>query len=159
MIDKKAISERFFLCYQQMSRAAVGRVFGVQRTTVTEWATRGSVPWSRVKYLSDSQAISWDWLIEGIEPRKSMKKAKIPVSSNPEFAVNDLNLRFLSLFTDMKYNQIAMILGVTSGPVSEWKLGKSQVPWEKLAYAVHEFNVRWDWLIDGLEPKCRDQWE
>lgn len=52
---------------------------------------------------------------------------------------------------------IAAELGVTSSTVSEWKRTKSKVPGDKLEYAVNKFDVRWDWLIDGVGLKYREQ--
>ncbi len=70
-----------------------------------------------------------------------------------------MNHRFLKLFKGMKYFEIAAELGVTSSTISEWRLKKCQVPWKRLEYAIEKFNVRWDWLIDGIEPKYRDSEE
>lgn len=155
MLDKMAIGERFFSCYPGMSRAEVGKIHGDSRTFVTRWATKGILPWSRLKYLSDSKAISWDWLLEGIEPKNSDKEVKVPRSKKPKFPTAAINHRFLSLFDGMDQTEIANTLGVSSPMVSEWKHNKKRVGWERLEDAVHTFGVRWDWLIDGLEPKER----
>lgn len=113
------------------------------------------MPWSKLKYLSDSQAVSWDWILDGAEPKDSVKEAKTPKTASPKFSKAGINRRFLSLFPEMTLTQIAAVLGVRPGTVSEWKRNKSQVPWERLEYAVVALDVRWDWLIDGLEPKLR----
>ena len=94
----------------------------------------------------------WGW--GGI--KASTKNAKVPASTKPVFSKARIARRFLSLFADMKYIHIAAELGVTSSTVSEWKKHKSTVPWEKLDYAVGKFGLRWDWLLDGLEPKHRE---
>ena len=133
----------------------LARLFGIRQSAVTEWARKGTVPWNKLKYLSDSQAVSWDWILEGREPKSSTKAVKIPGTTKPKFSRAGINKRFLSLFSDMNQTEIAAYQNVTSSTVSEWKKNKSQVSWERLEYAVVTFGVRWDWLIDGLEPRYR----
>lgn len=159
MIDKQAISKRFFLCYHDKSRRELAKLLGVKKPTVTQWATDGRVPWRRLNYLSGSQAVSWDWLIDGMEPKGSIKAAIVPSSTKPEFDKNGINKRFLSLFANMTQTQIAKIFDITPAAVNEWDAGTHQVPWNRLDYAVHTFAVRWDWLLDGLEPKYREREE
>ena len=156
MIDKMAISGRFFQCYPGMSRSVMARLFKVRSSTVTAWATRGIVPWSKLKYLSDSKAISWDWLLAGVEPRESVKEAKTPRSTRPKFNTIGINRRFLSLFPGMSQTQISERLEITPAAVHEWHKNKSQVSWERLADAISGFGVRWDWFIDGVGPKYRE---
>lgn len=148
-----AISARFFSCYPGMSRGDVARIFKVNRTTVTEWATKGDIPWNKLKYLSDGQAVSWDWILEGTEPKESTKKAKTPLSTKPKFPRAGINRRFRSLYLEMKQINMANALGVTPATVTDWKKNKMQVSWARLEDAVNTFGVRWDWLLDGLEPK------
>lgn len=135
----------------------MARLFGIRQSAVTEWANKGTVPWNKRKYLSDSQAVSWDWMLEGFGEKESTKEAETPRSTKPRFAKAGINRRFLSLFPGMKQIEIAALLEVTSSTVSEWKKNKSKVPWEKLEHAAAGFGVRWDWLIDGLEPKYREK--
>lgn len=159
MLNRMEFSRRFFSCYPDLSRGSMARLFKVSQPTVSEWAREGNVPWSKLKYLSDSQAVSWDWILEGVKPKNSSKAAKQPRFTSPKFNRTGINHRFLSLFPNMTLTQLAAILGVTSGAVSGWNRGFSQVSWERLYYAVTTFGVRWDWLIDGLEPKYRKQQE
>lgn len=155
MFDKMAISNRFFSCYPGKSRRDMARIFGVCKATVTEWAREGNVPWSKLKCLSDSQAVSWDWLLDGMEPKESAKEAIVYDSTKPKFDSAGINQRFLSLFPDMTQTQIAHALGVTPGAVHEWHKNICQVSWQRLLDATETFGVRWDWLIDGLGPKLR----
>ena len=157
MIDKRAISIRFFSCYHDKSRRELAQLLGVKKPTVTEWATDGRVPWNKLKYLSDSQAVSWDWLIDGVEPKSSTKTPFVPSTTKPKFDKNGINRRFRSLFEELTQTQIAKLLDITPSAVNEWDAGTHQVPWKRLDYAASEFGVRWDWLIDGLEPKQREQ--
>lgn len=157
MFDKKALGIRFFSCYPGKSRRELAILFGVGKSAVIEWANKGTVPWSKLKFLSDSQAINWDWILEGLEPKESRKTAVTPDSTNPNFDRAGINQRFLSLFPEMTLTQIASVLNVTSGAVSGWNRNFSQVSWKRLCHAVDSFAVRWDWLIDGLEPKYRNR--
>ncbi|MCC8108441.1 MAG: helix-turn-helix domain-containing protein [Planctomycetes bacterium] len=154
--DKEAIGGRFFSCYPGVSKRAVAHLLQSSQSYVVQWHTQGFLPWSKMKYLSDSQAISWDWLLEGIMPKESVKKARTPKSLNPTFPVAQINTRFFSLFPQTKQITIANIFEVTDGTVSNWKHNRAQVPWRRLAAVVHAFNLRWDWLIDGLPPKRRE---
>ncbi len=45
------------------------------------------------------------------------------------------------------------MLGVTPKLIDHWKSGRAPIPWKKLKALVHEQNLRWDWLIEGKEPK------
>lgn len=150
------ISKRFFCCYSGLSRSELAEILRVRRSTVTMFDSKGLVPWSKLKYLSDSQGVSWDWIIEGYEPKKSRKEAKTPRSTTPKFNRVGINRRYLSLFPKMNLTQIAEIVGVTPNVVSGWKLNKRMVPWERLQSAVDMFGVRWDWLVDGIQPKLRE---
>jgi len=157
MIDRRAISERFFSCYHDKSRRELAELLDVKQPTVTEWATDGKVPWRKLKYLSDSQAVSWDWLFDGMEPKSSIKLPCVPPTTKPRFDKNGINRRFLSLFEKLTQTQIANVFGITPAAVNEWDAGTHQVPWSRQDYAANEYSVRWDWLIDGLEPKHREQ--
>ncbi len=157
MLDKSLITSRFFSCHEGLSRTDIGKIYGVKRVTVVGWAKRNKLSWSKLKYFVDSQAISWDWILEGVgEKTHPAKKPINRRSKSPKFKTDEINSRFLSLFDGLKQTEIAAKLGVTSAAVSEWKYNLDKVPWEKLAYAVDKFSVRWDWLIDGSEPKYRD---
>lgn len=135
----------------------MAQIFGVRKGTVTIWANKGNVPWSKLKYLSDSQAINWDWLIEGWKPKDSEKEIVIPATASPEFDRAGINDRFLSLFPNRSQTEIGIALGVSPATVHEWGIYRKQVGWLRLDNAVHMFGVRWNWLIDGCEPKYREK--
>lgn len=135
----------------------MARMLGVRRSTVTEWASKGTVPWSKLKYLSDSQAVSWDWILLDIMPKASLKNATLPDSTLLEFDTQGITQRFFSLFQGMTQTQIAAALNVTTSTVSDWKQNRLKVGWERLDAAVATFKLRWDWLIDGLQPKHRER--
>lgn len=157
MLDKSLITKRFFSCHEGLSRFQIGKIYGVKRVTVVGWAKRNKLSWSKLKYFVDSQALSWDWILEGVGEKLHPDKTPIKRrSKTPKFQNEDITGRFLSLFNGEKQTMIAAELGVTSAAVSKWKYNLDKVPWEKLEYAVHKFGVRWDWLLDGLEPKYRD---
>ena len=151
------MSKRFFSCYPDQSRAALAMLFGVQQPAVTEWASKGIVPWSKLKYLSDSQAVSWDWLFEERDPKASRKKPKVPDSLNPKFDNEEITARFFSLYPNMTQTQIAAALKISVSSVNNWKRNKAKISWERLSDAVDAFSLRWDWLLDGLEPQYRRQ--
>ena len=153
MLDKMAMSKRFFSSYEDKSRRDVALIFGVRKGTVTTWANKGTVPWSKLKYLCESQAVSWDWLIEGRKPKGSEKEPVLPSSTSPEFDREGINERFLSLFPKRSQTEIAKALRVAPATVHEWMTNQKPVGWLRLDNAVHMFGIRWDWLVDGYEPK------
>ena len=156
MLDRETISQRFFSCYPGTTRREMGLIFGVTKGAVTGWTKKRNVPWRKLKYLSDSQAVSWDWLLASREPKSSLKKPVILTSTNPDFDSEGITQRFYSLYPGMKQIEIAASLKVTTTTVNDWKRNKRKVSWERLADAVDTFDVTWDWLIDGLEPKYRE---
>ncbi len=52
--------------------------------------------------------------------------------------------------------EIARAFEITPQAVHEWVRAVRGISWKYLDFAVTHFNVRWDWLLDGLEPKHRD---
>ncbi len=157
MIDRRKVGDRFFECHMNLSLSEIAKKYRVTPVTILNWKKRDTPSWKALKYLCDSHGVSWDWLLDGVGvPYHPAKREKKTINKRPKFSKKNINHRFLSMFKGMKYNDIATELDVTPSVVSEWKQRKSQVPWKRLEYAVEKFNVRWDWLIDGIEPKYRD---
>ena len=46
-------------------------------------------------------------------------------------------------------------MSVKSSTVSQWKIGKRQVPWERMRALVNAKMIRWDWLLEGIDEKFR----
>ncbi len=61
--------------------------------------------------------------------------------------------RFASCYAAPKLVELARMLGVTPKLIDHWKSGRAPIPWKKLKTLVHEQDLRWDWLIEGKEPK------
>ncbi|MCC8109445.1 MAG: hypothetical protein LIQ30_10485 [Planctomycetes bacterium] len=80
----------------------------------------------------------------------------MPDSTRPEFDVASINHRFFSLFQPQSQTIIARTFDIAPASVNEWIKDKSRVPWDRLDYAVRQFGVRWDWLLDGVVPKYRE---
>ncbi len=109
-----------------------------------------------LKYLSDTQTISWDWLIDEFGSKFSSKQPTVFDVDHSEFNDAEINERFLSLFNGMTHSDIARALEITPQAVYAWAKAVRRVSWHHLDFAVTHFNVRWDWLLDGLDPKFRD---
>lgn len=99
MIDKQAICGRFFSCYGDYSRRGLAKILGVRQPTVTEWSSGGRVPWNKLKYLSDSQGVSWDWLIDGIEPKWSRKNHACRIQPARSLTPPPLTIGFSPFFS------------------------------------------------------------
>ncbi len=51
-------------------QAALMHLFNVTQSTISNWRTcRKMVPWEKLKYLVEKEQITWDWLLEGREPK------------------------------------------------------------------------------------------
>lgn len=153
MLDRAGITKRFLSCYPDRTPVELAKTFGVTPPTVFQWlAGVRHAPWNRVKELADTQGISWDWLIEGREPKQSGRK---PRRKPRPFDWHNINQRFLSLFPGLSQKDLGKLVGVSQVSVNRWHNDKSNVPWEKLKYAADAKNVTWEWLIEGRDPKFR----
>ncbi len=160
MPDKREVADRFFSCHTDLSTHEIAKMYGVVPEAVLNWEKRVAPPWKTLKYFCDSQGISWDWILDGVgsiyHPAKTKRK---PRTKKPEFSTYLINRRFFTLVKGKKNSDIAAEFDVFPSTISEWKHRKNRVPWKKLQQAVQKYNVRWDWLLDGIEPKYRDSEE
>lgn len=71
------------------------------------------------------------------------------------FNKKKINDRLFSLFSERTRSELAALLNVSQSRLSEWKAGKQQVPWDKLAYAKELSGKSWDWMLgeDDDEPQ------
>lgn len=152
MLDREAIGKRFFSCFPGISPTELARILDVTHPTVFQWLSNDrQVPWAKLGFLVDKKDMSWDWLLDGKEPKlRPPDIVKININSRI-FDRAGINQRFLSLFPNVSQTKLANQLGITQTAVSAWKLNRRQVPWEKLKYAVDVKHVTWNWLIEGWE--------
>jgi DNA-binding transcriptional regulator YdaS (Cro superfamily) len=147
MFDRIGIYERFKGQYPAARPIDLARLLSVRPQAVLQWKDgKRQVPWRRLKVIIDEQGICWDWLLEGKAP-KYHRHGNKPASH--EFDRHGINMRFLSLFPDMSQAKVAKELGVKQMSVYRWYHSISQVPWERLKYAVDTKGVTWEWLIEG----------
>ncbi len=147
MIDRDGINRRYLSCFPGLKPAELAEILGVKHPTVYQWVSnKRGVPWEKLKDLADAEGISWDWLLEGKEPkyRKCRKKA-----APAPFDRHRINQRFLSLFSGMSQQKIGNLLCVSQMTVYRWQHTISPIPWEKLKYAVDTQGVTWEWLLAG----------
>ncbi len=150
MFNWQSIYERFLDGYGVKRTAELARILQVTKQTTHDWKTgKSHVPWRRMKRLIDETGMTWDWLLEGLEPK--FHKCIPESSPSMEFEWEKINDRFLGLFPDKRQHIIAKGLEVSQETVSKWYRHEMHVPWEKLQYAKANFGVSWDWLINGLE--------
>ena len=148
MLDRVGIYTRFAECYSA-DYLELAALLGVVRQTTHNWKVgRDPIPWERLKVAIDEQDIRWDWLIEGREPkRRKRRKSKVCVPLDR----HDINQRFLSLFPGKSQARVAEELGINQTTVFKWHHDMSQVPWERLKYAVDKKGTTWEWLLEGRE--------
>ena len=65
--------------------------------------------------------------------------------------------RFADCYSASKPADLVKALNLKSSTISNWKTGKKRIPWTRLKNAVDEFNVNWDWLLEGKQPKMRSK--
>lgn len=149
MPDKIGIYERYFACFSLNRPIDLAKMLKLNPTTIYQWKSgKCSVPRKRLKKLVDAEGLSWDWLLEGIEPKYRPNPSPPPKKAKP-FNWRRINKRFLSLFGEMTQEEIGMEVGVIQKTVSDWGLIKIPVPWAKLKYAVDKKGVTWEWLLEG----------
>ena len=144
MFDKHGIYQRVSECHATKTPYELAMKLGIDHSIAYQWYEgRRPIPWPRLKLLVDEQGLSWDWLIEGREPKHSRGDGK-----NKPLSRHAINQRFLSLFPKMSQAQIGKELGVNPGTIFKWRHDISQVPWERLKYAVDNKGVTWEWLLE-----------
>lgn len=147
MLNRVGIYKRFKAQYPADRPVDLARLLGVKPQAVLQWKDgKRQVPWHRLKAVSDEQGVCWDWLLEGKEPKYHPHGKTIPCTP---FDRHSINQRFLSLFPGLSQGKLAKELGVKQMSVYRWRHDISQVPWERLRYAVDSKGVTWEWLIGG----------
>jgi hypothetical protein len=97
MLDKRVISQRFFECHSLETPYQLAKKLGVHPPLVYRWHEGDApVPWRWLKLLVDEQGLTWDWLIEGREPKfRKLRKNEIvkPLERH------DINHRFIRTYS------------------------------------------------------------
>ncbi|MCD7909116.1 MAG: helix-turn-helix domain containing protein, partial [Clostridium sp.] len=147
MFDRQGIYERFASSYGATHSSQLAKIHNVARQTANSWKQRlNPIPWEYLKLLVDEQGLSWDWLIDGKEPKHRKRRKGEIIQPLDRHAINQ---RFLSLFSNMSQAKIGEELGgINPGTVYKWRHDIAQVPWERLKYAVDNKGVTWEWLIE-----------
>ena len=147
MFDWKSIYERFAECHGASTPVQLAKKLNIHHSSVFQWRSGTKpIPWHRMRSIVIRNHISWDWLLEGTNSIKHRGD-----SLTDDFDWVGISRRFLSLFPDKRQTAIANQLGVAQETVSKWCRGEKHVPWERLKEATVTFNIRWDWLIDGID--------
>lgn len=146
-MNRKEIYFRFASCYGVKRPVELARILVLSQQTVQAWKTgKNPLPWARKKRLVDAMGLSWDWLIEGREPKHA--PGREPGLCNP-FDWLAINRRFLSLYPPVSQAKLGEILGIKQVSVHRMQHGVLHVSWERLEAAVTDFGVAWDWLLEG----------
>lgn len=152
LLDKRMICLRFFECYAPKTPYELAIKLGVHPPLVYRWQDGDApVPWCWLKKLVDEQRLSWDWLVDGKDPKhRKRRKNEVLQAKLERHAINQ---RYLSLFPNMSHVEIGKEISVNPGTISKWRRDLSQVPWERLKDAVDKKSATWEWLLEGREPK------
>ncbi len=147
MFDRDGIYRRFAECHSAKNSVQLAKKLGLYPTSVFRWrAKKTQIPWKWLKSLVDEQGLSWDWLIEGKEPKHSQRTAK---ELGQPFDRHGINQRFLSLYLDCSNAKLGKELGVRDTTVFKWRHDMEQVAWERLKHVVDTKGVTWEWLLEG----------
>ena len=147
MLDRFGTYTRFVSCFPVHTSAALAEILKIDVSAVLQWkALKRQIPWEWLKIVVDTQVISWDWLLEGVEPKISPYRiGKRPTALNPRL----INKRFFAQFPDMSQAQIAKEVGVSQTSVYRWHKGTIIVKRECLKHAVDQKGTTWEWLLEG----------
>ncbi len=147
MLDKRGIYQRFIEFYPSKTPYELAMRLGIDHSLAYQWQEgKCPVSWRRLKALADEEGVCWDWLIEGKKPKYRPPGKK---TFCQPFDRHGINKRFLSLFPGLSQGKLAKELGVKQMSVYRWCHDISQVPWERLKYAVDFKEVTWEWLLEG----------
>ena len=147
MLDRQGIYQRFNACYGTETPYELAKKLKLNHAIVYQWQKgERPIPWPKLKTLVNEQELSWDWLIEGREPKHCPRRKG---KKSETFECQGINQRFLSLFPNMSQAEIGKELGINPGTVFKWRKDISQVPWERLKDAVDIKGAAWEWLIEG----------
>ena len=147
MLDREGIYTRFADCHDAVRSAQLAKIYGVTRQTANSWKHgTNPIPWEYLKSLVDTQGLSWDWLIEGKEPKHCRRRED---NASQPLDRHGINQRFLSLFSGISQGKLAKEFGINQTTVFKWEHDMSQVPWERLKYAVDNKGATWEWLLEG----------
>ncbi len=70
LLNFKEIGERFFSLYGDYSRDDLAALFGVGPSAISDWRNnRKKVPWDKLVFAVQTKGVTWDWLLEGREPK------------------------------------------------------------------------------------------
>jgi len=70
MFDKKAIAARFFELHSSLNQKELAKKYGVKQPTVNNWKSgKSAVPWKKLLHAVHEFGVTWDWLLEGREPK------------------------------------------------------------------------------------------
>lgn len=68
--DRAGINTRFLSCFQGVTQNDVAERLGINRSFISAWRTnRKQVPWETLQYAVVHESLSWEWLIEGRDPK------------------------------------------------------------------------------------------
>ena len=70
MVNWNEIADRFFSLYSEKKQSELIRLFHSTQAQVSKWKSyREKIPFKILEQAVDSENVTWDWLLEGHEPR------------------------------------------------------------------------------------------
>lgn len=70
VFDTPGINQRFLAFFCNMTQKEMAAYFEVTQPAVSGWKNFDrQIPWEKLKMVADIKSVSWEWLLEGIEPK------------------------------------------------------------------------------------------
>ncbi|MBN2702549.1 MAG: helix-turn-helix domain-containing protein [Methylohalobius sp. ZOD2] len=108
--DILGILDRLRAIFGTSSDATLARALGVQKTTLSSWKARNSIPYEKCVQVAEEKGISLDWLLSGIG---SMEREVLEIREQPpEYLSNPRREKLLALFDGLSEEQQLAILAV-----------------------------------------------
>ncbi len=70
LLNFNEISKRFFSLFSNLDRSGLAGTFEVTPSSISEWRNnKKKIPWDKLIYAVQAKNVTWDWLLEGREPK------------------------------------------------------------------------------------------
>ena len=74
-IDYSNLPERFFSLFEGVPQKDLIVELRTQQAQASRWKSgKEKIPWAILEYAVDNKKVTWDWLLEGIEPKHRVKE-------------------------------------------------------------------------------------
>jgi len=70
MLDRKSTAERFFSLHNSLNQKELSVKYGISQPGVNDWKSgKRPIPMKKLFLAVQEFGVTWDWLLEGREPK------------------------------------------------------------------------------------------